>query len=341
MSGPPLLSVLDQSPVSEGATGAQALRSTLDLARLADTLGYHRYWVAEHHGSLGLAGTSPEALVGPIAAVTTRLRVGSGGVMLPHYSPRKVAETFSVLSGLFPGRIDLGVGRTAGADEVTTRALQRDRRQAPEDDFPEQLVELLFYLGDRLGSKHPFAALAALPGRPESPEPWLLGSSHQSALWAAQASLPYAFADFINPGGAESAAAYASRFEAKGPATPRVAVAVAAICAATDAEAQRLASSGRMARALRAQGREVRVPPVEAAVAYLAEHGAPGDYGPRGPRAIVGEPATVRSRIEETARAYGAEEVLVVTITHDHAARRRSYELIADAFALAPGVRAA
>ncbi len=341
MAGPLRLSVLDQSPVSEGSTGAQALRNTVDLARLADTLGYHRYWVAEHHGSLSLAGTSPEALIGPIAAVTTRLRVGSGGVMLPHYSPRKVAETFSVLSGLFPGRIDLGVGRTAGADEVTTRALQRDRRMVPADDFPEQLVELLFYLGDRLGSRHPFAALAALPGRPETPEPWLLGSSHESAVWAAQAGLPYAFGDFINPGGAESAAAYVARFQAGHLEAPRVAVAVAVVCAPTDAEAERLASSGRMARALRAQGREVRVPTVEAAMAHIAEHGAPADYGPRGTRAIVGDPATVRSRIEETARAYGAEEVIVVTITHDHAARRRSYELIADAFALSPGVRAA
>jgi luciferase family oxidoreductase group 1 len=341
MPGPLRLSVLDQSPVSEGSTGAQALRNTVDLAQLADHLGYHRYWVAEHHGSIALAGASPEALVGSIAAVTARLRVGSGGVMLPHYSPRKVAETFSVLSGLFPGRIDLGVGRTAGADDVTTRALQRDRRQAPQDDFPEQLVELLFYLGGRLGREHPFAALAALPGHPEAPEPWLLGSSYESASWAAQAGLPYAFADFINPGGAESAAAYASRFQPQRIASPQVAVAVAAICAQTDAEAQRLASSGRMARALRAQGREVRVPCVEAATTYLKVNGEPADHGPRGPRAIVGDPATVRSRIEETARAYGADEVLVVTITHDHAARRRSYELIADAFALAPGVRAA
>lgn len=333
--------MLDQSPVSEGSTGAQALRNTIDLARLADGLGYHRYWVAEHHGTLSLAGTSPEALIGPIAAVTTRLRVGSGGVMLPHYSPRKVAETFSVLSGLSPGRIDLGIGRTAGTDEVTARALQRDRRHTPEDDFLEQLGELLVYLGDRLGPKHPFAALAALPGRPESPEPWLLGSSYESAAWAAQAGLPYAFADFINPGGAESAAAYAARFEPHRTASPQVTVAVAAICAQTDAEAQRLASSGRMARALRGQGREVRVPTVDEAVAYLDANGAPADYGPRGPRAIVGDPVTVRSRIEETARAYGAEEVLVVTITHDHAARRRSYELIAAAFALDPDPRAA
>src|ERR1039458_6212978 len=139
-SAPFRLSVLDQSPVSEGSSGAQALHNTLDLARLADRLGYHRYWVAEHHGGPMLAGPSPEALIGPIAAATTNIRVGSGGVMLPHYSPFKVAETFSLLAGLFPGRIDLALGRAAGTDPLTAFALQRDRRQAAPDDFPQQLV---------------------------------------------------------------------------------------------------------------------------------------------------------------------------------------------------------
>src|SRR5215212_4988090 len=140
------LSVLDQSPISQGSTGAQALRNTLDLARCADALGYHRYWVAEHHGGAMLAGPSPEALIGPIAAQTSRMRVGSGGVMLPHYSPFKVAETFSVLAGLFGDRIDLGIGRASGTDPLTTRALQRDRSQPLPDDFPGQLAELLAYL---------------------------------------------------------------------------------------------------------------------------------------------------------------------------------------------------
>src|SRR5271157_807839 len=148
---PPLrLSVLDQSPVAEGSTGGQALQNTIDLARLADGLGYHRYWVAEHHGGPMLAGPSPEALVGPIAAATSGIRVGSGGVMLPHYSPFKVAETFSLLAGLFPGRIDLALGRAAGTDPLTAFALQRDRRQSAPDDFPEQLAELLAYLEGRL-----------------------------------------------------------------------------------------------------------------------------------------------------------------------------------------------
>jgi alkanesulfonate monooxygenase SsuD/methylene tetrahydromethanopterin reductase-like flavin-dependent oxidoreductase (luciferase family) len=138
-----LLSVLDQSPIPQGSTGVDALHNTLDLAVLADQLGYHRHWVAEHHGGPMLASASPEALIGPIAAATSVIRVGSGGVMLPHYSPFKVAETFTILAALFPDRIDLGIGRAAGTDPLTTFALQRDRRQAAPDDFPQQLAELL------------------------------------------------------------------------------------------------------------------------------------------------------------------------------------------------------
>src|SRR6195256_4594468 len=161
MSATLRISVLDQSPIAQGSSGAQALRNTLDLARLTDRLGYHRYWVAEHHGGPMLAGPSPEALIGPIAAATSNIRVGSGGVMLPHYSPLKVAETFTILAGLFPGRIDLGIGRAAGTDPLTTFALQRDRRQASPDDFPQQLAELLPYLEDSLPDDHPFQRLAA------------------------------------------------------------------------------------------------------------------------------------------------------------------------------------
>src|SRR5579885_854072 len=160
------LSVLDQSPIPQGSTGAGALHNTLDLARLADSLGYHRYWLAEHHGGPMLASASPEALIGPIAAATERIRVGSGGVMLPHYSPLKVAETFSILSALHPGRIDLGIGRASGTDPLTTFALQRDRRQVAPDDFPEQLAELLGYLEGTIPPDHPFARLTALPGDP-------------------------------------------------------------------------------------------------------------------------------------------------------------------------------
>jgi luciferase family oxidoreductase group 1 len=326
------LGVLDQSPISEGSTAAQALHRTLDLAELADELGYARYWVAEHHATPALACAAPEILIGAIAARTPRIRVGSGGVMLPHYSPLKVAETFTSLSGLHPERIDLGLGRAPGTDPMTMLALQRDRRHAPADDFIEQLMELLGLLEDRIPPSHPFARHAkTLPGLPERPEPWLLGSSPQSALWAAELGLPYSFADFINPQGAPIAADYRSRFtDSERLAAPRVSVAAIAICAETDEEAEVLASSSRMMLSLLRQGRLIEIPPPEKALAYLKTR-EPGK-GDR--RAVIGSPETVRAGLEEVAAEYAAEELLVLTITYDHAARRRSYELIAEAFGL-------
>jgi luciferase family oxidoreductase group 1 len=326
------LSVLDQSPIPEGSTPAQALHRTLDLAQLADSLGYHRYWVAEHHATPALACAAPEVLIGAIAPRTTRIRVGSGGVMLPHYSPLKVAETFSSLAGLYPERIDLGLGRAPGTDPMTMLALQRDRRQAAPDDFIEQLVELLGLLEDRLPPNHPFARHAkTLPGLPERPEPWLLGSSPQSALWAAELGLPYSFADFINPEGAAIAADYRGRFvDSERLGAPLVSVGVIAICADTDADAERLASSSRMMLSLLRQGRLIEIPPVEKALRYLETR----ERSAGGRRAVIGAPETVRAGLEQVAAEYGAEEVLVLTITHDHDARRRSYELIAEAFGL-------
>jgi luciferase family oxidoreductase group 1 len=331
------LSVLDQSPIAAGSTGAQALANTIELAQLADRLGYHRYWVAEHHGGPMLGGPSPEALIGPIASVTERIRVGSGGVMLPHYSPFKVAETFSVLAGLFAGRIDLGIGRAAGTDELTTYALQRDRRQVMPDDFPQQLLELLGYLNDRMPPEHPFARLAEhLPGLPERPEPWLLGSSPQSALWAAELGLPYAFADFINPRGAEVAKLYRERFAEHEHADARSRTAVAAwvICAEDDEQAQALAASGRMTSRMLRRGRPIAVPPPAEAERFLAAEERDPDRPRSERRAVVGSPATVAAGLSELVASYGAEEAIVVTITYSHEARMRSYELLAEAFAL-------
>ncbi len=338
MTGVLRLSVLDQSPISHGATGADALRNSLDLARLADDLGYHRYWVAEHHGGPMLASPSPEVLIGPIALATRAIRVGSGGVMLPHYSPLKVAESFSMLAGLAPGRIDLGIGRAPGTDQRTMLALQRDRRTPAPDDFPQQLAELLAYLDGELPAGHPFAGLArVLPGRPERPEPWLLGSSAQSGLWAAELGLPYAFADFINAGGAPFAQDYRQRFQASMRLeNPQVAVAVWAIAADADEEALRLGASAKMSFTLLRRGQLVPVPPVETAIAFLEREGIPLDKAGHGRRTILGTPDRVRAEIEQVARDYGAEEAIVVTITHDHAARRRSYELMAEAFGLQP-----
>lgn len=335
------LSVLDQSPVAEGATSAQALHNTLDLARLADELGYTRYWVAEHHGGPMLAGPSPEVLIGPIAAATERIRVGSGGVMLPHYSPLKVAESFSVLAGLYPERIDLGLGRAAGTDPLTTYALQRDRRTAAPDDFPQQLVELLAYLEDTFPEGHAFARLAELPGRPEAPEPWLLGSSPQSAIWAAELGLPYAFADFISPNNEAIAADYRRRFQhSERLRDSRLAVAAWVLAAPSEEEAQYLAASHRMAFKMLRRGRLIPVPPPEKAQRFLEHEGEAAGQSPAGRRAIVGAIDKVRAQVEQLADAYGTDEVIVVTITHDHQARRRSYELLAEAFEL-PGVGAA
>lgn len=297
------LSVLDQSPIPEGSTVGDALRNSIDLAKLADELGYERYWVAEHHGSKALGCASPEVLIGPVAAATSRIRVGSGGVMLPHYSPLKVAENFRMLNGLYPGRIDLGIGRAAGTSPKVAFALQRDKRQAAPDDFRQQLDELIGLM----------------------PELSLLGSSSDSVAWAAELGLPYVFADFINANGADIVRPF--RRDLK-----RMSVACWAICAETDAEAMRLSYSARMLMLLLFQGRYIAVPTVERAEAFLKEEGMPLDALPVGRRIIIGNPARVRAAIEAVAKDYGAEEVFIVNILYDHAARRRSYELIAEEF---------
>ena len=337
------VSVLDQSPISEGSSGADALRNTLDLAQLADRLGYHRYWVAEHHGGPMLAGPSPEALIGPIASATSGIRVGSGGVMLPHYSPFKVAETFSLLAGLFPDRIDLGIGRAPGTDPLTTYALQRDRRQASPDDFPNQLVELLGYFDDSLPADHPFKRLAPnLRAGPTSPSRGCSGPRPRARSGRASSALPYAFADFINSDGAGIAASYRNRFAAEhggrdGGPVPRTAVAVWAVCAETDEEARHLAASRRMTMRLLRQGQLIQVPPPDKAVAWLRSQGLPETGSVPGRRADRRRAEqVVREGLERAAEEYGADELVVVTITFDHQARRRSYELLAEAMELEP-----
>jgi luciferase family oxidoreductase group 1 len=330
------LSVLDQAPIPQGSSGGDALRNSLDLAKLADGLGFHRYWLAEHHATPMLACASPEVLIGPIAEATARMRIGSGGVMLPHYSPLKVAESFSMLAGMHPGRIDLGLGRAPGSDQRTAYALQRDRRALAPDDFPQQLAELMGYFEGTIPADHPFAPLAAmLPGRPETPQMWLLGSSAQSGLWAAEQGLPYMFADFISPGGASIMARYRAEFAA----SPRLAeplsgIAVSAICAPSDEEAWRLSASWRMGSLALRSGAPIAVPPVEEALVSLESEAGSKDASPAGRRLVFGSPETVRAGIEAVALEYGASEVMVVTIVHEHRARRRSYELIAEAFAL-------
>ena len=260
------ISVLDQSPIAEGATAADALRNTLDLARLADALGYHRYWLAEHHASHSLAGVAPEALIGPVALATRRIRVGSGGVMLPHYSPFKVAETFAMLSALAPGRIDLGLGRAPGGGGRTAFALQRDRSRAmPADDFPGHLAELLAYYERGLPAEHPFAPLSdSLPLAGPVPDVWLLGSSPDSAALAGALGLPYCVADFINSDAVPLAHAYRASFRPSARrAAPELIVACWAIAAEDRAAAERLALPAAIMFAHLMRGRTIPVPSVE------------------------------------------------------------------------------
>lgn len=329
------LSVLDQSPIPEGLKPGEALRNTLDLARLADELGYHRYWLAEHHGTPALACNSPEVLIGLVAESTSRIRVGSGGIMLPHYSPLKVAETFSMLSNLFPGRIDLGIGRAAGTSSTVAFALQRDRRQPAPDDFREQLSELLSYFEASPESAGPLPQLKIPLIRGERPEISLLGSSPQSAIWAAELGLPYVFADFINAEGAPIVRHYGQFFKPSDRLqAPRAAVAVWALCAPTDEEASTLSVSLRMMMTMLFRGRPIPVPTVERAQQFIRDEGVPPEMLPAGRRILTGSPATIRKSLEAVAAAYGAGEVLIVNIMHDHEARRRSYELIAQEFGL-------
>jgi luciferase family oxidoreductase group 1 len=329
-----ILSVLDQTPIAAGTTPAAALANSIDLARHCEALGYHRYWLAEHHASAALAGSAPEILIGAVAGATSRMRIGSGGIMLPHYSPLKVAEVFSQLAGLYPGRIDLGLGRAPGSDQRTAIALQRDRRQQAPNDFPNQLAELIGYLEDSLPAEHPFAAYSrTLPGLPESPEPWVLGSSGDSAVFAGDLGLPYCFADFINARQGAIAADYRARFVARHPGDrPRVAVAVWTVVAETDAEAERLAAPARMMFAHLLMGRSIPVPDVETALAWLGDR-PELDRMRAGRRVVAGSPETVRAGLQAAAAEYGADEVLLVNILHDHQARKRSYTLAMQAMA--------
>lgn len=334
------LSVLDQSPIAAGSDAAQAIRNTLDLARAADALGYHRYWLAEHHASRSLAGVAPEALIGPVALATNRIRVGSGGVMLPHYSPYKVAETFSLLSAMAPGRIDLGVGRAPGSDQRTAFALQRDRTRRMPSDFPEQLDELTGYLDATLPEDHAFASLQhVMPTGGGRPELWMLGSSPESAIWAAERGLPYCFADFINSDGAHLAQHYRRSFRPSARlAEPYVMAATWSIAAPTSEEAERLAAPARMMFAHLVAGTPIPVPPVEEALAWLEANPAANR---RQRRTVLGTPAEVRRGLDEVAADYGADELMLVNILPDHAARRRSYELVAAEYGLAPTAQAA
>jgi luciferase family oxidoreductase group 1 len=334
------LSVLDLSPISAGSSGAEALRNTLDLARLTDTLGYTRYWVAEHHNTAFIASAVPEVMIGHIAQVTRHMRIGSGGVMLPNHAPLKVAETFRTLEALHPGRIDLGLGRAPGTDPLTAFALRRSREAMAANDFPEQLAELLAFFGGEFPEDHPFRRITAIPGDAPAPEIWLLGSSGFSAQLAAELGLGFVFAHHINPEpAAEALRIYRERFR---PSVyneaPRSLVATSVICAETDEKADELARPMDLTRLLLEQGRLRPLPTVEEATDYPYNDFEREHIRANRARAFIGSPETLRERLTDFAERTGVEEVMAMTMTHGHAERRESYTLLAEAFKLTPPV---
>jgi luciferase family oxidoreductase group 1 len=333
-----ILSVLDQSPVRAGGSAADALNETVAMAQAVERWGYHRYWLAEHHATEGLAGSAPEIMVARVAAATSAMRVGSGGVMLSHYSPLKVAETFRVLETLFPGRIDLGLGRAPGSDQLTARALQAGPGAVGAEYFPSQVQDLLGYLGDGLPAEHPFARIRVTPEPASRPEVWLLGSSDQSALVAAYLGCAFSFAHFItDQGGLEVMAAYRDRFRPSAHlAAPLGSIGVFVMCADTEVEVLRLVQSRDLWRLRLDQGYLGPVPSIAEAEAHPYTREERLRIAVNRRRMVIGAPEQVKERLLDLAQQYGVDELVAVTICHDFAPRLRSYELLAQAFELKP-----
>ena len=332
------LSILDLSPVTTATPGSAALRNSLNLARLADRLGYTRYWLAEHHNIASIASSAPEIMIGQIAAATTHIRVGSGGVMLVNHAPLMVAERFKVLEALFPGRIDLGLGRAPGTDPVTSYALRRRQEARDGDDFLERFQELLLLERGGLPEGHPFRSVHAVPMDVALPPVWLLGSSGYSAELAAAAGMGFAFAHhFAEHDAASAMLSYRAHFKpSRELAQPYAILATAAIAADTDAEAERIAASAELHFVNRMKGQYLPLVAPEEAAAYsyspierdrLAQHRA---------RLAVGGIDTVVRQLRALVEATRADELMITSMLFDHAARRHCYELLAEAFGLAP-----
>jgi luciferase family oxidoreductase group 1 len=319
------ISVLDLAPVSDGSDARTALRNTLDLARHADEWGYHRYWVAEHHNMPGIASAAPAVLIGHIADATSRLRVGSGGVMLPNHAPLVVAEQFGILEALHPGRIDLGIGRAPGTDQVTAAALRRTTGQLSVDDFPEQLSELRGYFE---GS----TPIVATPAIGNGPPVWLLGSSGYSAQVAGLLGLPFAFAHHFSAGNTLPALElYRSTFRPSAHLDrPYAMIGAAIVCAKTDEHAQWLAAPGGLSFLRLRSGRPGRFPTPEEAAEYPYSEAERAFIDDRLQTQIIGSPDTVAREVQELLASTGADELMVTTMVHDHSDRLRSFELLAD-----------
>ena len=331
------LGIVDQSPVPNGSDARAALRSTIELARLADRLGFSRYWLAEHHSTNSFAGSAPEVLIPRVASVTERIRVGSGGVMLPHYSPYKVAEQFRMLETLFPGRIDVGLGRAPAGTGAAAQALRYGRPGIPVEQFPQQLEDLVGWLGERLDEAHPFARVRATPRGTDVPEMWMLASSGTTAQVAAHLGLGYSFAQFISGiDGSRAVRAYQAQFRASfHRSEPSANVGIGVLCAETREEAEWLSLSLPLWRMRIIRGMDRGIPSPEQAKEEFERLGVPiSEILADQSRVLVGDPGQVRDALRALAERYGVDELMTVTVVHDLDARRRSYELLAEAMEL-------
>ncbi len=329
------LSVVDQSPIREGGTAADAIAETIALARAAEQWGYTRFWLAEHHATSGFAGSSPEILISRIAAETSHMRVGSGGVMLSHYSPLKVAENFRILETMSPGRIDLGIGRAPGGDQLTAAALAYGS-QIGVEYFGTRVADTLAFLTDTPPATQALSQVRATPRPGTVPQIWMLGSSDQSAALAAQFGLAFSFAHFIAPrGGREIVEQYRNYFRpSRFYGVPKASVGVFVLCADTEEEALYHASSRDLWRLRFEQGRLGPYPSPEDALAYPYTDEDRATIDRRKTHSIVGAPEQVKRQMTEFADSYGVNELVVLTICYDFKARLRSYELLSGLFEL-------
>jgi len=329
------LSILDLSPIAAGSSGPQALRNSLDLARLADGLGYVRYWVAEHHNLPAIASSAPDIMIGQIAAVTSRMRIGSGGVMLPNHAPLMVAERFKVLEALYPGRIDLGLGRAPGTDPATSYALRRRQGISEEDDFLDRFNELMLLETRGFPAGHPFHNVRAMPADVPLPPIYLLGSSDYSAQLAGHIGAAFAFAHhFAQFDAAEAMRLYRENFRPSAAhETPYAILATHVVCADTDDKAEHLAKTVDLNIVRRAKGEYLPLASPEDAAAYDYTPADRARIAQNRARMSVGAPATVKARLDPLIAATQAQELMVTSMIFSHEARKHSYKLLAKAFA--------
>ncbi len=343
MSGAPKFSVLDLAIVGEGSSHGEALTNSVDLARNAERLGYHRHWVAEHHNMPGIASSSPPVLAAALAANTRTMRIGSGGVMLPNHPPLVVAEQFGMLEALYPGRIDLGIGRAPGTDQITAAALRRSADPLSDEDFPRQLAELIGFFKGEFSPRDPYRHVRAVPGNGDMPEVWLLGSSGYSAQLAGMLGLPFAFAHLFMPRNTDAALElYRTHFKASEYLDePYAMVACAALCAADDERARYLSGPARLSMARLRAGRPTRFPTPEEAAAHKFSAQEEQSVSALSGSTAIGGPQTVREKVDALIERTACDELMITTMVHDHADRLRSYELIAETYELAAPASAA